>query len=260
MRETSISQSKKQLYSFFAVEKLMDSGAHLRQTMESAQSVRQACSSRHRISFRVLVIKQLKFVALKIWLLQGMILSALCALFLFYYNRGVISLREYIPRRVLALCAGIVALSARPLLLRPMRYRMLEIEQSTYFSNRGGILAQLLFIGIGDVGMLTVLTLLAVQYRIPADTIFLFLVIPFLTAAAAGLMLWARTVPLFFHKTWIPVCILASLLVCEITDKTMRLLPNASLSIWICYGITCVYILWREYRRLYHPKNMEGMR
>ena len=259
MRGTSISKTQKQLYSFFAVEKQINYGEYLQQTIESAQAVQQTCPPRQRISFGILVIKQLKFVALKIWLLQGMILSALCALFLFYYDTDVISIREYIPRRILALCAGFIALSARPLLLRPTRYRMLEIEQSTYFSNRGSILAQLLFIGIGDVGMLTILTLLAVRYRIPADTIFLFLVIPFLTAAAAGLMLWARTVPLFFHKAWIPVCILVSLLACEATDKTMRLLPDAALFIWICYGLTCVYILWQNYRRLYHPGNMEGM-
>lgn len=250
---------KNSLHGFFAAERQMDYSAHLQQTIEKARTVRQSSSDRQRLSFSALVVKQLWFVALKIWLIQGAVLSMLCALFLFNYDRGVISLREYIPRRVLALCAGIIALCTRPVLLRPMRYRMLEIEQSTYFSNRGSILAQLLFIGIGDVGMLTVLSLLAIQYRIAADTIFLFLVIPFLTAATAGLMLWARTAPLFFHKSWIPICILVSLLACEATDKTIRLLPDASLSIWICYGITCVCILWREYRRLYHPENMEGM-
>lgn len=250
---------KNSLYGFFATERLIDYSAHLQQTIEKAQTVQQSCSYRQRLSFSALVVKQLWFVALKIWLIQGVILSALCALFLFNYDSSVISIREYIPHRALALCACIIALSTRPLLLRPIRYQMLEIERSTYFSNRGSILAQLLFIGIGDVGMLTILTLLAVQYRITTDTIFLFLVIPFLTASAAGLMLWARTIPLFFHKAWIPVCIFASLLACELTEKTMQLIPEASLSIWICYGIACVYILWREYRRLYRPESMEGM-
>lgn len=247
------------LHGFFAIEKQMDYSAHLHQTIKKSHTVQQQGSYRQRLSFPALVVKQLWFVALKIWLIQGAVLSVLCALFLFYYDRGVISFREYIPRRILALCAGIIALCTRPVLLRPIRYRMLEIEQSTYFSIRGSILAKLLFIGIGDVGMLTVLTLMAVQYRITADTIYLFLVIPFLTAAAAGLMLWARTAPIFFHKAWIPICMFVSLLACEAADKTMRLLPNASLSIWICYGTACVCILWREYRRLYHSENMEEM-
>lgn len=250
---------KKSLHGFFATERQMDYSAHLQQTIDKARTVRQPDSYRQRLSFSALVVKQLWFVALKIWLMQGALLSVLCALFLFNYDIDVISFRKYIPRRILALCAGIIALSTRPVLLRPMRYRMLEIEQSTYFSNRGSILAQLLFIGIGDVGMLTVLTLLAIQYRITADTIFLFLVIPFLTAATAGLMLWARTAPLFFHKAWIPIYIFVSLLACEATDQTMRLLPDASLLLWICYGIACLCILWREYRRLYHPENMEGI-
>lgn len=250
---------KNSLHSFFAIEGKMDYNVQLHQTIEKARTVRQPDSYRKRLSFPALVVKQLWFVALKIWLMQGAVLSMLCAMFLFNYDIGVISFREYIPRRVLALCAGIIALCTRPVLLRPMRYRMLEIEQSTYFSNRGSFLAQLLFIGIGDVGMLTVLTLLAIQYQIAADTIFLFLVIPFLTAATAGMMLWARTAPLFFHKAWIPICILVSLLACEATDKTMWLSSDISLSVWICYGIACVCILWREYRRLYHPENMEKM-
>lgn len=250
MTRKMISITAKQLYSFLAVEKHRDFGTHLQQTIESAQSMCQTRSPRHRISFVALVIKQLRFVALKIWIIQGMLLSALCAFFMFYYNRGVIFTNEYIPRKALALCAGIIALSAGPLLLRPTRYRMLEIEQSTYFSNRGGILAQLLFIGMGDICMLAVLTLMAVRYRITTDRIFLFLVIPFLTATATGLMLWVRMTPSLFQKAWGPVCILVSLITCELTEKTRQLFPDALLFIWICYALGCIGALGCEYRRL----------
>ena len=161
MTRGKIRKTEQQLQKFFAVEQQVDYSTHLRQTVASAQSARHMCPSRQRISFGALVIKQLKFIALKIWLLQGIVLSALCALFLYYYDTGVIVHGEYIPSILLGLCGGIIVLSAAPLLLRPTRYQMFELEQSTYFSNRGGILSQLLFIGIGDVGMLTVLSLLA---------------------------------------------------------------------------------------------------
>lgn len=251
--------TEQRLQKFFAVEKQVDYRAHLRQTRESAQSVRQARPPRQRISFWVLVGKQLKFAAIKIWLLQGMVLSALCALLLYNYDTSVIRRDAYVMPNILGLCGGIIAMSTAPLLLRPTRYKMLELERSTYFSNRGGILSQLLFIGIGDVGMLTVLAVLAKQYRIAADGIFLFLVIPFLTAAVSCLMLWTRTSSSIFQKTAIPVCILSSFLICEIAEKSRWSLSDMPLFIWGCYAFVCVCILYREYRRLLFQEGLENM-
>ena len=259
MNGKKIRETEQQLQTFFAVEKQVDYSVHLQQTTESAQSVRQAILYRHRISFWALVGKQLKFIALKIWLLQGMVLSALCAFFLYFYDKGGIWGSEYIPPKILGLCGGIIAMSAAPLLLRPTRYKMLELERSTYFSNRGGILSQLLFIGMGDVGMLTVLVLLTKQYHIAADGVFLFLVIPFLTAATACFMLWARTSPSVFQKTAIPACILSSFLICEVAEKSRWSLSNMPLFIWDCYAFICVCILYREYRRLLYQENLENM-
>lgn len=259
MTRKKIGKTEQQLQKFFAVERQVDYSTHLRQTVESAQAARQMYPSRQRISFGALVIKQLKFIALKIWLLQGMVLSALCAIFLYYYDKGVIHGREYIPPKLLGLCGGMIVMCAIPLLLRPMRYKMFELEQSTCFSNRGGILAQFLFLGIGDVGMLTVLALLARHYRIAADGIFLFLVIPFLSAATACFMLWARTSFSIFQKAGIPVCILSSCLICEIAEKSRWSLSDMPFFIWVCYACACVCILYREYRRLLFQENFENM-
>lgn len=254
-----IREEEQQLQEFFAVEKQIDYAPHLRHTIESAQSVRQIYPLRQRISFGTLVIKQLKFIALKIWLLQGMVLSALCALFLYFYDKGIILSSEYIPPKILGLCAGIIVISTAPLLLRPTRYMMFELEQSTFFSNRGGVLSQLLFIGIGDTGMLAVLSMLARHYRIAADEIFLFLVIPYLTAAAACLMLWVRTPSSVFQKTEIPACILSSCLICEIAEKSRWSLSDMPLFIWGCYAFVCVCIIYRECRRLLLRENLENI-
>ena len=259
MTGKKIRETEQKLQEFFALEKRTDYGIHLRQTIESAQSVRQMCPFRQRISFGTLVIKQLKFIALKIWLLQGMVLSALCALFLYYYDKDVIRGSEYIPPKILGLCGGIIVMSVAPLLLRPTRYKMFEVERSTYFSNHGGILSQLLFIGIGDVGMLTVLSFLAKHYQIAADGIFLFLIIPFLTAATACMMLWTRTSSFIFQRAEIPVCLLSSWLICEIVEKSIWSLSDMPLFIWGCYALVCVCILCREYRRLLLQENLENM-
>lgn len=252
-------KTEKQLQNFFAIEKRADYNTHLWQTLKAAQSVHQTYPRQHHISFFTLVLKQLRFIALKIWLVQGLLLSVLCSLFLFFYDGGGIRFREYIPRQTLALFGCVIVLSAGPLLLRQVRCKMLEVEQATYFSNRGGILAQLLFIGIGDTGMLAVLILLAIRYRIAAVTIFLFLVIPFLTAASAGLMLWARTTSSFFQKTWIPLCAASSCLICETVKGSLALSQNIPLIFWSFYALVCVCILCCEYRRLYRIDSMEKL-
>ena len=252
----NLGKTHPQLYDFFAVENKSDYSAHLRHTIAAVQSEPQASPRRQHISFPLLVLKQLRFVALKIWLVQGMVLSALCSLFLFRYDIGVVLFNEYVPRGILALCGCIIVLSARPLLLRPMRCRTLEIEQSTYFSNRGGILAQLLFIGIGDIGMLAVLTFLAIKCQFKADTVFLFLVIPFLTASAAGLMLWLRTSSSLFQKAGIPVCVLSSLLIYETVKRSLAFSQIIPLIVWSCYALICVGILCRECKRLCLQENL----
>lgn len=259
IKAKSLGKTNQQLHNFFAIESLNDYSTHLQYTVTTVQSIYQVSLCRHHISFPLLVFKQLRFMALKIWLVQGMVLSALCSLFLFHYDRGVIHFNEYIPRGVLAVCGCIIVLSARPLLLRPMRYKTLEIEQSTYFSNRGSILAQLLFIGIGDIGMLTVLTFLAIKCQFEADTVFLFLVIPFLTAATAGLMLWLRTSSSLFQKAGIPVCILSSLLICETIKRSLDFSRMIPLILWGSYALICVYILCRECKELYLHENLENM-
>ena len=259
IKAKSLGTTNQQLHNLFAIENQNDYNTHLQHTVTAVRSVYQASPCRRHISFPLLVFKQLRFVALKIWLVQGMILSALCSLFLFHYDTDVIRFNEYIPRRILALCGCIIVLSARPLLLRPIRYRMLEVEQSTYFSSRGVILAQLLFIGIGDIGMLAVLTFLAIKYQFEADTVFLFLVIPFLTAAAAGLMLWLRTSPSLFQKAGIPVCILSSFLICETVKRSLVFSQTIPLILWGSYALICVCILYRECKELYLQKNWENM-
>lgn len=259
IKSNRLKKTDRQLHEFFAIESQSDYSTHLQHTIATVRFIHQAAPRRQHISFPLLVLKQLRFVALKIWLVQGMILSALCTLFLFFYDKGVIRFREYIPRGILALCGCMVALSSKPLLLRPIRYRMLEIEQSTYFSNRGGILAQLLFIGIGDAGMLAVLTFLAVSYGIEADTVFLFLVIPSLTAATTGMMLWARASNSLFRNAGIPVCFLLSFLICETIKRSLACSQIVPLILWSCYALTCVCILFRECKIMCLQRSAENM-
>ena len=80
---------------------------------------------------------------------------------------------------------------------------MFELEQSTRFAVSGNLLSQLLFIGIGDLGMLTVLALLIGRHGLTMSVTLLSLVVPFLTATVCCLMLWTRIDPALFQTAGI---------------------------------------------------------
>lgn len=250
---------------FFTIEKNITCDTHLHQTIELARAARPAAMARRRISVRVMILKQFRFFAPKIWLLQGMVLAALCALFLQFHGMQSISGIIRIPWmqrnicRFLCLCSGVIVMSAIPLLARSSKYRMLELEQSTYFSVRGNLLAPLLFIGIGDLGMLSVLALAAERLNLTGNAIFLSMIIPYLTAAVFCLMLWVRMKQPLFNSIGALFSIAAACLIYLIVEQSMIFLPDHAIYCWIIYASLCAGILYRECRNLHRKGTAENM-
>ena len=256
-------KKKEQWNNFFALERSICYSEHLQETIKLAHCTNASHTIRYRISMWHIVVKQLKFFALKIWLLQGLLLAALCALFFQLYSISVVYgvdafewAKRVLPKS-LCLGAGAIAVSAIPLLSRSTHYKMAELEQSTYFSLRGNLFAQLLFMGIGDLGMLSALILLAIKFRITGDTIFLSLIIPFLTSATFCLILWMRTTPSFFRNAGVILCGASALFVYQIADNSKLLIPEAALYIWILYALTCIGIMYYACSKLYYHSAAE---
>lgn len=239
---------------FFAIEKDLPYRSHMEAAKERARlSLTAAVSSaRHgsSLSFGALIRKQLRFFAWKIWFLQGMILAALCTAFLCLYHESALSWFAATLPKFLCCCSGAVALSAVPLLRRSFRYRMMELEQSTRFSVTGSLAAQLLFIGIGDLTMLTVLAGIVWQYGLTGSVIFVSLVIPFLTTAATCLMLWVRTAPSGFERRAVLLSIATTLLMNRLIDWYQISSLDDVLWGWCLYALICLAILYHAYRKL----------
>lgn len=252
------------MHELFAMKDMADYGAHLQQTVAAARAVRLSLRPRRRLSFWALTAKQLKFYALKLWLLQGTILSALCAWFLSENDRDAMFYACRMTPNVLGLCGGIIALSAAPLMSRAVHCRMFELERSTVYSNRGILAAQFLFSGVGDVSMLAVLSLSAAKRQTAADEIFLYLIIPFLTAACAFLMLLSRTVVWQRALCLFPICLFPAYLACRAAQRTITAFRGmtsggAPLLAWAVYALVCAGVLFREGRRLFFPENTERL-
>ncbi|MDE7341048.1 MAG: hypothetical protein K2N80_10930 [Lachnospiraceae bacterium] len=262
-------KEKEQWKNLLAVEGAVPYEERLEETQRLARDVRPAFAGRCQLSFRGFMVKQIKFIAWKIWFWQGMVLALLCAVFFSIYGiqadeipgsmpGGTLCiLPENVPR-FLCGCSGIIAVCVLPILQRSIRCRMFEVERATRFSVRGGLAAQLLFIGVGDMGMLSVLAFLSMRAGVSGKVVFLFGVIPFLTATVTALMLWMRRKPCVSVSRPLLLCIVSVCAAYEIVNAVSCLLPDGILWFGILYTMLCVCAIGWEYRRLI-SKEKEGV-
>lgn len=252
-------KEKERWKSLLAVEKGIFDEAHLEETQRLTRSNLTVIVNPYPLSLWKLMAKQLKFLAWRIWLLQGMVLTFLCGVFFSLYGGTAVRWNEWSVTKFLCISGGIIAACALPILQRSVRYRMFELECSTRFSLRGGLATQLLFIGMGDAGMLTVLAFLSLKCGADGQEVFLFGVIPFLTTAVTGLMLWARTGSCVSNCRALLICILSVLFAYEMVVTVKSLLPGGIIWFGIFYALLCIGMIGRGYRRLFLQEREGGL-
>lgn len=255
--------TRKQWNAFFAIEREINYEQHLQATRSRVLQCGKPVVPKPSLSFMGLVRRQVGFLAWKIWLMQGMVLASLCALFLSLYTYGADPRTTAALPKLLCCCSGIIAISAVPILKRSHRYHMAEVEQSTRFSLGGNVLSQLLFIAAGDLCMLSVLGIYVAVCGLTGSVIFISLVIPFLTCATAGIMLWVRAPFPLFERTVIPCGILSSLSMCALIEWCQNRygspIPAGMLGIFAAYTLLCALLLYRECRRLHLCGNLHKL-
>ena len=252
----------RQWKNLFAIEKGAAYEPHMQHTLRlvQEQASRLNPAGTPVLSLAELMVKQVKFLAWKIWLTQGMVLAALCAVFFcIHANSSLEWVDLYILPRFLCGCGSVVAMSAIPILKRASRYKMFELEQSTHFAIGGSLLSQLLFIGIGDICMLAVLALAVGRFRLTMPVTIITLIVPFMTAATACIMLWARTTPSVFQTVSVMLCLLSSWLSYEVIDKSSSLQTPARLCLWTGYALICIVVICHEYHNTCSYKSVEQM-
>ena len=252
---------KKQWNSLFALEQGIDYEAHMQDTLDLVRT--EACqhnlSAKPALTLTGLAAKQVRFLAWKIWLFQGMVLAILCsAFFLAYTVNFNIASGNTLPK-FLCGCSAVIVMSSIPILKRSSAYRMFELEQSTHFAVSGSVLSQLLFIAIGDFFMLTILAVAVGIHGLTISATFASLIIPFLTASIACLMLWTRTSSDSFQTAGIPLCFLSSLFGYEIVAISRYLQIPARFCLQTGYAVLCIVMIYHECRRLYLHRPVEKM-
>lgn len=247
--------------SLFAIEQDIDYKTHMQDTLDliHTETFRQNLSIKPALTLSGLTTKQVKFLAWKIWLFQGMVLAVLCSAFFLTYAVNFNIENGNTLSKFLCICSAVIVMSSIPILKRSSTYKMFELEQSTHFAVSGNLLSQLLFIGIGDFCMMTVLAVTVRIYGLTISVTLLSLIIPFLTASIACLMLWTRTSSDSFQTLGVVFCLLASLFGYEIVDKSCCLRPAAQFFLWTGYALVCTVIIYHECHRLCLHKPVEKM-
>lgn len=161
----------------------------VKQLCRRAEPLLEEKQKRRRINYLEFIKRQLRFIGWQVWLAQGTTLILLCIVF----KR---LLKDFFEGSVLGIafllcCLSVlVLLSSVPMIHRSIRYKMREIELATRFSAVRLLLARLLLIGIGNLVLLSVILLLTVaNTSLRAESVLLYLLLPYLAAGGGFLYL-----------------------------------------------------------------------
>ena len=124
------------------------------------------------------VRSQLRFIAMPVWLLQGVVLALICTVL------GVAAPDEALIPACASIAAELAALTLLPFCNRAARYGMREIEAAARFNSAHIMLARLVAVGIGDAVCISAIALLLGG---AAYEVLVFVATPFLLTAALSL-------------------------------------------------------------------------
>lgn len=198
-------------------------------TILARRELRQRLS-RRRVGFGALLWMELRSQCWRHLLIQGIYLLLSAGIIRRIDPALFLSSPGYLVRLLLLLCAGGYLL-ALPYLCRSLRFRMGEIEAAAYFSSIRLLMARLLLVGLGDLGMLGGL-FLAVRGLLPPASALLFLLLPFLLYSGAGLFLLGHFPPRFLLPVSASVCLILLLLPSALLHPGTA--PSLPLSILAC--------------------------
>lgn len=186
--------------------------------------------SRRRIRFGALLGMELHFQGWRHLLIQGMYLLLSFGIIRHTDPKLLLSSPGYTVKLLLCLCAGGYLLSL-PYLCRSLRFRMGEIEAAAYFSSIRLLMARLLLVGLGDLGMLGGL-FLAVWGLLPPASALMCLLLPFLLYSGAGLFLLGHFPARFLLPVSALICLISLFLPSALLHPGAA--PSLPLSILAC--------------------------
>lgn len=184
MRKDLQESLRKELH---AIPSATVSETHLKNTIAVSRMAYQKRRQLPPVRLLDFVIRQARFVAIPIWVVQGVVLLGLCLLFQVVQTDRAIAAHATL---LLPVAAVFIAFTGLPFLARSFKYGMQEVEMTTRLSLSRLTLARLIVTGSGDAIALLVLLLLSFgKLELSAGGVLAYMILPFLLASAVSLFL-----------------------------------------------------------------------
>ncbi|MEG0578026.1 MAG: hypothetical protein RR500_09230 [Bacilli bacterium] len=159
----------------------------INETVHLAKSEFGQTQIRYKMSFRELLVGQIKFISPSIWIIQVALLLIISSLLLVPNNTN----NEYQKVvTILSMMAPIIAFVSIPELAKSVNHHMWEIELASKFSLQKLIVIRLTIIGVIDVIIMTPLVIIACTfYEIHFINVVLYILVPFSFASSLYLFI-----------------------------------------------------------------------
>lgn len=185
---------------------------HLQKTIAFASNELCYRRQKERITFGAFLLRQIPYIAWRLWLAQGMVLILLCTMFYSAVGDYGYQGQRYVAV-LLCYTAIVILMTSIPFIHRSIQYQMQETEAASRFSSLRLLAAKLLILVIGDGVMMGGIVWLAVfQTSVQLGSAILYLTIPFLAVSSGYLYLLghvrARLIPVLSSA----MCLLLSVI------------------------------------------------
>lgn len=224
---------------------------HLAETIQLTRIAYKNRRQRERIGYGAFLLRQVRFVGVPVWLLQG------AALFFMLWFLGAVLDGDvrYVEIRHLPplLCsfAAMIAMPGIPLIGRSAQYRMLEMEMATRISLRRLLLARLLIVSAGGVLALGIaLLLINAVTELTAGSILVYLLLPYLIVCCGGMFIQSRAhdqSPGFIYTAF---CFFFIALLFALYQISPQVYEQAMLGVWGALCAIFAAVLFAELRGL----------
>jgi len=162
-----------------------NTNAHKEQMLESIRQMQALKQRGRKIGFIRFLLRQVPFVAKKLWAMQGLMAMAV---FVVLYSTldgdlGYLGIR-HIPALLGGLAVSQIML-AIPFMQRSFQYRMYEIEASTRLSYTSLVMANMILMAAGSMAVFSICAVVtSIGLKLPGMDMMLYFLLPFLVAGS----------------------------------------------------------------------------
>lgn len=157
--------------------------------LERSEKELSKVQKRQRIGLIEFFIRQIKYLSVPIWCVQGIILFLIVSVLGYVYGELTMTSEKQLAI-LLSSCVILILLTTIPVIKRSIQYQMSTVEAATRFSVKRILAAKLITIGLGDSAMIAGLMLFTIyQTSLPVIQAVSFLMVPFLILSSVALYL-----------------------------------------------------------------------